>query len=388
MRSDSGPAPVATRSTLAHARRVVVKLGTSVLTAHDGSVARERLGVVADAVAGLAAAGREPLVVTSGAVGLGMRRLGLDAVPVDLEDRQACAAAGQSELMRAWGEALAERGLVAAQVLLTESDLDDRERYLNLRGALLALIRRGAVPVINENDVVSTDELAFSEGRARPVFGDNDRLSALVATKLDAELLVLLTDVLGVFDRGPDEPGAVLLERVDDVDVLLPELAGAATRASRGGMRSKVASAALASRGSCDVVVASGLEPERLPELLAGESVGTWFPARGRMDARRRWIAFAAAPRGVLVLDDGAVAALRERGASLLAAGVTRIEGSFVRGDVVEMRDSAGGLVGRGIVYCDRTAAERWRDGLPPAEIRNHDALVNRDHMVLEVFDD
>ncbi len=378
------------RPMVAAANRVVVKVGTRVLTHDDGPIALSRLFSIVEAIGGLRRRGKEVLLVTSGAVGLGAEALGLAEPPVELAERQACAAVGQSRLMALYQEGLSHVGLTCGQVLLTQSDFDDRLRYLNLRATLSELVRRGVVPIINENDAVSTEELAFVEGESRPVFGDNDRLSALVASKLGADLLVLLTDVEGLFDRDPRRgEDARLIERVDELDApASAAAAGGASPGGRGGMRSKIEAATIAARSGCHAVIASGRRPGVLDRVLAGEEEGTLFPARSGMPARRRWIAYAAAPRGALHLDPGAVRALRERGASLLAAGVTRVEGSFKRGEVVELRGPDGALVGRGMVYCDVETARAWCRGEVPEGLRNHHALVHRDHLVLEVRDE
>ncbi len=363
---------------------MVLKVGTRVLTHTNGRLALARLFAIVEAAAELQGAGREVLVVSSGAVGLGKESLQLDHMPMELHVRQACAAVGQSKLMGLYDSGFSRLGLVCAQVLLSQGDFDDRTRYLNLRSALNALLRRGVIPILNENDVVSTDELAFLDGAKQPVFGDNDQLSALVATKLDAELLVLLTDVDGVYDCDPrHHPDARLRSRVDDPECLVQAAGGPGSAASRGGMRSKVDSAAVAARGGCHAVVASGVRPGVLSQVLMGDDVGTWFPAGPGLAARRRWIAFAVAPRGVLELDAGAVDALQERGASLLAVGVRNVEGEFEAGDVVQLRGPQG-LVGRGIVCCDAATARAWSTGQPPAGVRNHHALVHRDHLALE----
>lgn len=367
-------------------RRLVVKLGTRTVTHGDGRIALARLFAIVEGLADLHRAGHEVVVVSSGAVGLGAARLGLSEVPRELAERQACAAVGQSRLMGLWEDGFSRLGIVAAQVLLTQGDFDDRARFLNLRSTLLALLRRRVVPVINENDAVATEELAFVEGSSRPVFGDNDRLSALVAAGIDADLLVLLTDVGGVYARDPRaDPSAERLERLDDPEATLAAIAATPGSAvSRGGMRSKVEAAAIASRAGCEAVIASGDEPRVVARILAGEAVGTRVPARSELGARRRWIAWAAAPRGVLHLDAGAVEALRSRGASLLAAGVTRIDGEFGLGSAVELRDGAGQVVGRGLVSCDAASARAWISGTRPEGARNHQALVHRDHLVLE----
>jgi len=370
-----------TRDAVTGARRIVIKLGTRVVTHDDGRLALSRLYSVVEAAAALRRAGRDVLIVSSGAVGLGIEALGFEARPTELADLQACAAVGQSRLMSMYGEGFARLDVVCGQVLLTQSDFDDRDRYLNLRATLLALLRSGVVPVINENDAVATEELRFMPGEERPVFGDNDGLSALVATKLDADLLVLLTDVDGLHARDPrQDPSAPLIhtwER-DDVD------AGAGTGAGRGGMGSKLAAAQVAARSGCHAVIANGRVDGALRRVLNGDVEGTWFPAASALGARRRWIAFATAPRGVLHLDDGAVRALRERGASLLAAGVRSVDGDFERGDVVELRTMDGAVVGRGMVHCGADAARRWAAGERPDGVRNHHALVHRDQLALE----
>ncbi len=377
------PDPITSRPELASAGRTVLKVGTRVLTREDGRPALSRLFGIVEAAADLRARGREVIVVSSGAVGFGGEALGLGTAADALEERQACAAVGQTRLMSLYQEGFSKFDLKCGQVLLTQSDFDHRVRYLNLRGTMAALLRHGVVPIVNENDAISTEELAYVEGDSRHVFGDNDKLSALVASKLDADLLVLLTDVEGVFDKDPyKHTDARLLHEVQDPDSI--SLTGKGSSLGRGGMRSKLEAATIAARAGCHAVIASGLDPDALSRVLAGEAVGTWFPARKTLQARRRWIAFAAAPRGSLELDAGAVAAVRDRQASVLAAGVTRCEGEFEQGDVVELRGPGGVAVGRGIVFCDVATARLWCEGRRPSGVRNHDALVHRDHLVLE----
>jgi glutamate 5-kinase len=375
------------RPPVAQARRVVLKVGTRVLTHDSGRLALARLFSVVEAAATLRLEGREALIVSSGAVGLGRDALGFTETPVDLAERQACAAVGQTRLMGLYHEGFARLGLVCGQVLLTQSDFDDRLRYLNLRTTLETLLQRGVVPVINENDAVATEELALVEGEGRPVFGDNDKLSALVATKLGAELLVLLTDVDGLYDRDPrGDPAAQLRARIDEgeADAAVGAAGGAASPASRGGMRSKAEAAAIAQRAGCHAVIASGRRAGIVEQVLRGDDVGTWFPAGAGLPARQRWIAFAAASRGTLVLDAGAVQAVRGRGASVLPKGVTRVDGEFRRGDVVVLRGPEGELIGRGMAHVDAAAARRWLTGQRPEGVRSHHALVHRDHLVLE----
>ena len=370
---------------MAAARRVVLKLGTRVVTHPDGRVALPRIFAVVETAARLRAEGRQVLIVSSGAVGLGVEALGFTRMPADLMERQACAAVGQTRLMGLYEAGFQRLGQVCGQVLLTRGDFADRVRYLNLRSTLQTLLRHGVVPVINENDAVSTEELAYVDDGRRHAFGDNDGLSALLAAKLDADLLVLLTDVAGVYDRDPREHSeARLLARLDlDGDeVAASDRPG--SEAGRGGMRKKLEAARLVARAGCHAVIASGVEPGALDAVLAGEAVGSWLPAEKGLDGRRRWIAFAATPKGRLEIDRGAVRALRERKASLLAAGVRRVEGDFAVGDVVELYGPDGETVGRGIAFWDAEATRAWCAGEPPAGIRNHDALIDRDNMILE----
>lgn len=374
--------PAAARRELGAVRRVVVKLGTRVLTGPQTEPG-DKLADLAQTLAALPGAGREVLIVSSGAVGLGSKLLGFDSVPTELGERQACAAIGQTRLMALYEQAFARHGRRCAQVLLTQDDFADRVRYLNLRTTLTTLLRHGVVPVINENDAVSTEELAYSESSPQRVFGDNDKLSALVAAKLDAGLLVLLTDVRGVYDRDPGGgDGARLITEIDDLDAIDTE--GRKRGPGRGGMASKLEAASIAARAGCHAVIASGIEPGVLQKVLDGDAEGTWVRASGRLTARRRWIAFAVAPRGTLYLDEGCVRAVRERGASVLAAGVTRCDGDFAKGDVVQLADAAGHVFGRGIVFCNAATTRAWSGGARPQGVRNHDALVHRDHLVLE----
>ncbi|MCU0693156.1 MAG: glutamate 5-kinase [Polyangiaceae bacterium] len=377
------------RPAVCSARRIVVKLGTRVLTHANGHLALARLFSVVEEVGRLRDAGREVIMVSSGAVGLGRAALGMTQTPAELAERQACAAVGQTRLMGLYEAGFSRLGVVTGQVLLTESDFDDRVRYLNVRNTLLTLLQKGVVPIINENDAVSVEELAWRECAedARPVFGDNDRLSALVATRLDADLLVLLTDVDGLYDRDPQaNAGATLVSVVDADDANDSGVqAGESTSgAGRGGMRSKLEAAVIAARSGCHAVIASGRRADALARVMAGDTEGTWVPAKPGIPARHRWIAWAAAPRGALHLDQGAVRALRERGASLLAAGVQRVEGRFRPGEVVELRAPNGQRVGRGIIGCDADVARKWCAGERPPYARNHHALVHRDQQVLD----
>lgn len=317
------------RQSLIRARRVVVKVGTTVVTRPDGGLALGRLGALVEGLAALRAQGREVLLVSSGAVGLGAERLGFERRPVALVDRQACAAAGQGALMALYSSFFERVGLVCAQVLLTESDFHVRKRYVNLAATLQRLLALGAVPIINENDTVSTDEIALRKGR---VFSDNDRLAALVATGLGCDALVLLSDVESVYTAPPREPSARRVGVWQGQEVRF----GALSAGGRGGMPSKVASASLAARGGVAAVIASG-EPGVLGRVFAGEDVGTLFPASPGRDRWRQWLAFATVPAGRVVVDVGARQALIERHASLLPVGVKAVSGDFEPGHIVSI---------------------------------------------------
>jgi glutamate 5-kinase len=315
------------------------------------------MGDLVRQVAALNAAGAQVAIVTSGAVAAGRDRIGLNSeAAADTPHRQVLAAIGQSQLVERYDSLLREHGLIAAQALLTRADLADRGGYLNARNTLDGLLAvPKVVPVINENDVVADEEL---RGGA---FGENDGLSALVANLIDADLLILLSDVHGLYEVDPrDAPEAEPLAEVTDIKAALafagpaPSLEAGSSASGRGGMRAKLEAAELATRGGCDVVVAHGREPDALLRIAAGEAVGTRFPARGsRQESRKRWLISGLASAGAIVVDAGAAGALRDKGRSLLPAGIVRAEGEFRRGDIVEVRDPQGTRVAVGISHYD-----------------------------------
>lgn len=362
----------------------MIKLGTRVLADADGRPARARLDSLVATAAALAAGGRRVVLVSSGAVGLGRGALGLDASPGAAALRQACAAVGQARLAELYRRSFDRHGAMCGQILVDQGAFDDRPRALELRAALEALLDRGVVPIVNQNDAVAGERLRAVAGSARVIFADNDRLAALVAGVLGADLLALLTDVPGIFDRDPKRhPDARMLASVDDFGALPAFAPESSAGDGRGGMASKVEAARIASQCGCQAVIASGRAPGALSHLVAGERVGTWIPARGTLAARHRWIAFATATRGTLHLDRGAVEALRERGASLLAAGVERVEGRFRGGDVVELRAADGTLVGRALSRLSAAAVRRRCGARTPLERRPANALIRRDRIVL-----
>jgi len=374
--------PVDRLEWLVHARRVVVKVGSSVLSRGEIGLHRPTVGQLAGALAGLRARGLEVILVSSGAILAGMETLALYERPRDLPLKQAAAAVGQSHLMRAYEEAFQPKGLKVAQILLTREDLYSRGRYLNARNTLFTLLRLGIVPIINENDTVAVREIQF---------GDNDTLSALVANLAEADLLVVLTDTEGLFTGDPRrDPAARLIPLVrpqDAVDSFCAEDAGSA--ASIGGMSSKVLAARRAAIAGIPTVVASGLRHEVLDAILRGENVGTFFvPSRSRMQSRKRWLAFASQPRGGIVVDAGAWEALVAGGKSLLPSGIRTTRRNFRAGDVVSLMDLEDREFARGLTNYSRDEVEKIK-GLKSHEItavlghKPYDEVVHRDNLVI-----
>jgi glutamate 5-kinase len=359
------------RERLGAARRVVIKVGTAVVARPDGRLALGRLGGIVEQIAALAGSGKQVLLVTSGAVGLGAERLGLERRPVTVVDRQACAAAGQSALMAFYDQSFGRMGARCAQVLLTEDDFKVRRRHVHLAATLERLLELGVVPVINENDVVSTAEIALV---GPTVFGDNDRLSVLVASGMSADLLVILTDVDGVHTGPPGTPGA---ERIGVFDASAEVTLGAGSAQGRGGMAAKLASARMGAQAGLDVVVASGHTPGVLERVIAGQDVGTLFPRASGMTGMRRWLAFSTAPVGRLVVNAGACDALVRGKASLLLPGIVSVEGDFPSDSVVSVLSEDGREIARG--RCAPSSAE-LRSATPGGRGR---AVVHRDHVVI-----
>ncbi|HTX54983.1 MAG TPA: glutamate 5-kinase [Candidatus Baltobacteraceae bacterium] len=374
--------PTVSRVEWLKAKRVVVKVGSGVL-AHGGSgVHRDTLRHLASSLAQLAVARIEPILVSSGAILAGMEALGLSERPRDLPLKQAAAAVGQSHLMRAYEEAFQPSGCRVAQVLLTQEDLRSRSRYLNARNTLFTLLKLGVIPIINENDTVAVREIQF---------GDNDTLSALVAQLVQADLLIILTDTAGVFTADPHRDSTArlipLVRPQDAIGSFCAEDTGSA--ASIGGMTSKVRAAGRAALAGVPTVVASGREPDTIAAILRGEEVGTFFvPSRVAMQSRKRWLAFASQPRGGIVVDAGAKAALIGRGKSLLPSGIRGTQRTFRAGDVVSLLDDAGREFGRGLTNYGKDDVERIR-GLRSDAIaralgaKPYDEVVHRDNLVI-----
>lgn len=367
----------------AAAQLIVLKVGTRILTRADGRLNEERIAALAEEIHQALDMGRKIVLVSSGAVGAGMGALGLTQRPRDLAHLQAIAAVGQCQLVQTYDRSLRAFGRHAAQVLLIADDLDDRTRYLNVRNTLLRLLEYGAVPIINENDTVSVEEL-------QTTFGDNDRLAAMVTNLLRAPLLVLLSDVEGLYDGDPQAAGSQLIHTVPRLDESVFALVrDRRTGLSKGGMASKLAAAKTAALAGENVIIANGREPGALAKILAGESVGTLVTAHGQsITSWKRWIGFTAQPRGQLVLDDGARQAIEKQGRSLLAIGIVDCVGEFAKGDVVALRDGAGGEFARGLTNYNAADVLRIK-GLKTDAIAAalghcpYQEVIHRDNMAL-----
>lgn len=370
------------RATLVAAKRWVIKIGSSLLTADGRGLDLVCMANWVAQIASLRAAGREVVLVSSGAVAEGMARLGWSKRPTELHGLQAAAAVGQMGLVQAWESHFREQGLRTAQILLTHEDVRDRQRYLNARGTLMSLLELGVVPVVNENDTVATDEIRL---------GDNDTLAALTLGLVDADVLVLLTDQQGLYDADPrGNPAARLIGEAQAGDPDLLELAGGGMGSlGRGGMRTKLIAADWAAKAGAGTVIAYGREPEILPRLMAGENLGTLLSATApRLGARKRWIAGQSRVKGRIHLDAGAVQALVQAGKSLLPVGVKTVEGDFGRGDLVVCLTPEGQECARGLV---NYAADEARQlvGQSSAEVKKRlgplaePELIHRDNLVV-----
>jgi len=365
------------------ATSIIVKVGTRVHTDGSGALDQSRITDLALQLNKLIEQGRRVVLVSSGAVGAGLNRLGLTQRPTDLAQLQAVAAIGQTHLIESYDRNFRTHGRHAAQILLSADDLNDRTRYLNVRNTLLKLLDLGAVPIINENDSVTTDELAVT-------FGDNDRLAAMVTNLLRAPLLVILSDVEGLYDGDPQHPASRVIPTVTTFDdTVLGHVRDQVSGLSKGGMASKLNAARIATMAGENVIIAGGRVPNVLPRITAGENIGTLFLAQGKsISPFKRWIGFSAQPKGTITVDTGARSAVVDRGRSLLPIGVKQVAGEFEKGDVVSICCERGKEFARGLTNYSATEAARI-SGLPSGQIaqvlghRPHEEMVHRDNMVV-----
>lgn len=366
-------------------KRVVIKVGTSVLTrssvsdktSHFEIKPNSALGSLIAEIADLHGQEIEVLLVTSGAIGAGVKQLHWSVRPAEIRKKQAAAAIGQVSLMQSYQHLFNSRGVQVAQVLLTRTDFEDRKRYLNVRNTLLTLLELGVVPVINENDTVAVEEIQF---------GDNDRLSALVAAKMDADLLVILTDVEGLLDK--DKELVTLIPKITpEVEALAWK--GVKSETGTGGMSSKIEAAKITTASGVTTIIANAYRPGVLTDIAAGREVGTKFLSVKSLKSKEKWILFGAVPKGELIVDAGAEKALKELGKSLLPAGIVSLQGSFQKGDVVRIKSAENGEIARGVVTFSSAEIEKIK-GRKTSELAdilkiksNATEVVHRDAMVI-----
>ena len=371
------------REALKAAKRIVVKVGTSTITYSNGKRNFSQIDRLARELSDLQNQGKEMILVTSGAVAVGVDRLGLAKKPDTIPGKQAAAAVGQGVLMHTYEKFFADYGQVVAQVLLTKTESLDRHRYTNSRNTFMELLRQRVIPIVNENDVVALDELKI---------GDNDNMSALVAGIVDADLVIILSDVDGLYTANPQtHPEAKLVHTVMEITPAIEESAGGAgTLRGTGGMATKIQAAKAATSSGINLVIASGTEKNAVPRIVAGEEIGTLFVSReNRLQFRKRWLAFGARIMGSIIVDEGCCKALHKAGGcSILPAGITGVDGSFEAGSTVSVKDAQGHEMARGLVHYGSEELEKIK-GCRSGEIeellghKNFDEVIHRDDLVI-----
>jgi len=373
-----------TRDNLTEAKRIVVKVGTSTLTHSTGKLNLWRIEKLVRELADLANQGKEIILVSSGAVGAGMDLLGLTEKPKTIPEKQAAAAVGQGRLMHTYEKFFSEYGQVVAQILLTREDSVKRTRYTNCRNTLLTLLKMGVIPIINENDVVAIEELKI---------GDNDTLSAMVASIVDADILIILSDVEGVYTDNPQtNPDAKLIAEIPDITPKMEEIAGGpGTARGTGGMYTKIQAGKIAVNSGISMLIASGLRDGVLRDAFSGVNVGTIFLAKeNRLQVRKRWLAFGARTQGIMTIDKGCEQAILSGGSSLLAAGIIAVEGNFQHGNTISIVTTEGREVARGIANYNSEDTRKIM-GAHTNELikilgsKPYDEVIHRDNMVLLV---
>lgn len=372
---------------LNNVKRIVIKLGTNVLRNEEGEVALSRIYSFIEDISKLVKSGKEVIVVTSGAVGLGKKKLELDSTAED-GVKQACAAVGQSRLMSYYENGFGVYDIPVAQILLTEDDFSLRHRYLSLRTTLNKLLEFGVVPIINQNDTVSTIELNDMLAGIQVCFSDNDKLSALVSSELDADLLILLSDIDGLYTANPKtDPQAKLIRQVDCVTDEILALGTGASEGGRGGMKTKLEAAKLVTRFGGKVLIANGKTPYIINKIFSGEDVGTMFmPTEENLSGKKRWIGYATNVRGKLVVNEGAKCSILEKCTSLLPIGIVDVVNEFKQGEVVSIIDENGVEFARGMVNydseeCKKIAGAHSNDIVSILGYKNYDAVITRDNI-------
>lgn len=373
------------------AQRIVFKFGTNVLRNDDKEISLSRIYTFIEDIAYLKKQGKEPIIVTSGAVGLGAKRLGVDSSE-SMSVKQACAAVGQSRLMAIYEDGFEKYGYITSQILLTEEDFTHRKKYLSLHDALNKLIELGTIPVINQNDTVSTAELDFYQDAFQVCFSDNDKLSALVASELDADLLVVLSDIDGLYDDNPKEnPNAKKIPVVEELTEEIAQYAHEASQGGRGGMKTKLQAMQIVTRSGGTGLIANGKEPhiiKRIFDEKSTEMPGTIFLPTETLANKKRWIAYATNIQARITVNEGAHKALTQKNTSLLPIGVLAIEGDCQKGDIVSILDKEGKEFARGMINyncsdCKRIIGHHSDDILGILGYKNYDAIITRDNIAL-----
>ena len=371
------------REALKKAKRIVVKVGTSTITYANGKRNFSQIDRLARELSDLQNQGKEMILVSSGAVAVGVDRLGLPAKPATIPGKQACAAVGQGVLMHTYEKLFADYGQIVAQVLITRTEAIDRHRYTNCRNTFMTLLQQGVIPIVNENDVVALDELKI---------GDNDNMSALVAGIVDADLVIILSDIDGLYTANPaTHPEATLVHTVQEITPEVEASAGGVgSSRGTGGMATKIQAAKAATNSGIQLVIASGTEKNAIPRILQGEEIGTLFVSReNRLQFRKRWLAFGAKIQGSIVVDDGCAKAIRKAGGcSILPAGIYQVVGDFQSGSTVSVIDKEGHELARGLVHYTAAELEKIK-GCKSADIegilghKNFDEVIHRDDLVI-----
>ena len=373
------------------AKRIVFKFGTNILRNEDKEISLSRIYTFIEDIAKLKKHGKEPIIVTSGAVGLGAKRLSVDSSE-SMSVKQACAAVGQSRLMSIYEDGFDKYGIITAQILLTEEDFTHRRKYLSLHDTLNTLINLGTIPVINQSDTVSTEELDFYQDAFQVCFSDNDKLSALVASELDADLLVILSDINGLYDDNPKQnPNAKKISVVKEINEEIIQYAREASQGGRGGMKTKLKAMQVITRSGATGIIANGKEPHIIQRLFNPEDkeqLGTTFLPTENLANKKRWIAYATNIQAQITVNDGAKKALTQEYKSLLPIGVLNIEGDCQKGDIVSILDIQGNEFARGMVNyncsdCKRIIGHHSDDILGILGYKNYDAIITRDNIAL-----
>ena len=376
------------REEIVKAKRIIFKFGTNILRNDDGDISLSRIYSFIEEISKLQKQGKEVIIVTSGAVGLGAKKLGLD-ISESIQMKQACAAIGQTQLMSIYENGFEKYGINVAQILLTEDDFSQRARYLSLRNTLNKLIDMRVIPVINQNDTVSTNALEYYKDIVEVCFADNDKLSALLASEMQADLLIILSDINGLYTDNPKENAdAEFIPVVERVTDEIQQMGAEASLGGRGGMKTKLEAAKVVTRAGGCLLIANGKEAHIITKIFNEENVGTIFLPSDKLSGKKHWIAYATNVMGTLIVNDGAKKAIIETGSSLLAKGIVEVEMNFNKGDIVSIKDYSGNEFARGIVNydgeeCKKLMGEHSDTFIEKIGYKTYDEIIGRDNIVI-----